>query len=163
MLVRKSVYLFGVLMTHFNQKYIKSPSREYSHLLKFSVLIKRVFSTFLASSFSFVWRELFPLFLIDFGNTTYRYLQLVIHITSRHNLQTLFHNHTNLYFQTPKLQIMVNVVLPDAVASPEGDQPVPPVASIHPVPPSQQDKKYYPDMDMFMKVSILVYFSQRLI
>ena len=157
------MYLFGVLMTHFNQKYIKSPSREYSHLLKFSVLIKRVFSTFLASSFSFVWRELFPLFLIDFGNTTYRYLQLVIHITSQHNLQTLFHNHTNLYFQTPKLQIMVNVVLPDAVASPEGDQPVPPVASIHPVPPSQQDKKYYPDMDMFMKVSILVYFSQRLI
>ena len=40
MLVRKSVYLFGVLMTHFNQKYIKSPSREYSHLLKFSVLFK---------------------------------------------------------------------------------------------------------------------------
>ena len=34
MLVRKSVYLFGVLMTHFNQKYIKSPSREYNSWVK---------------------------------------------------------------------------------------------------------------------------------
>ena len=50
-LVRKSVYLFGVLMTHYNQKYIKFPSREYSHLLKFSVLFKEDLSTFLASSF----------------------------------------------------------------------------------------------------------------
>jgi hypothetical protein len=56
---------------------------------------------------------------------------------------------------------MVNAVAPDAVAPPVGGQPVPSLVSVLAVPPSQ-DQKYYPDMDTFMKVSILVYFSLRL-
>ena len=39
-LVQKSVYLSGVLCPQFNQRYIKLPSREYSHWFNFSVLSK---------------------------------------------------------------------------------------------------------------------------
>jgi hypothetical protein len=81
-----------------------------------------------------------------------------LYFTSQHNLITLFLNNTTSYFQTPKLQIMVDVVAPEAVAPPVGGQPLPSLVSVLAVPPSK-DRKYYPDMDTFMKVSTPVSFS----
>ena len=125
--------------------------------------LKRIFQLFWLPPFNLFGANSSPSFqLRELWKHTYPYPQLIFHITSEHNLPTLFHNHTTLYCQTPKLQIMVNVVFPDAVAAPVDDQPAPPVASIHAVIPSK-DKNYYPSMDKFMKVSILVYFSLRLI
>ena len=45
MLVRKSVYLFGVLMTHFNQKYMKLPRASITIGYKFAVLFKGFFGS----------------------------------------------------------------------------------------------------------------------
>jgi hypothetical protein len=56
---------------------------------------------------------------------------------------------------------MVDVVAPEAVAPPVGGQPLPSLVSVLAVPPSK-DRKYYPDMDTFMKVSTPVSFSLRL-
>jgi hypothetical protein len=56
-----------------------------------------------------------------------------------------------------ELQIMVNAVAPDAAAPPVGGQQLPALVTVLAVPPSQ-DQKYYPDMDTFMNVSILVCF-----